>query len=123
MDQPLKFGFIPIEGGAYYSEFLEAEKHLMISYRDEYGGGKWKHLIIGSTDAAPVDQFEALSRDRFIVGSAETVIRQIQRFQETFRMDHLICRLYFPGLPRSFIMNEIHILAKEVLPVFQRVVP
>ena len=23
MDQPLKFGFIPIEGGAYYPEFLE----------------------------------------------------------------------------------------------------
>lgn len=100
-----------------------AEKHLMISYRDEYGGGKWKHPLIGSADAAPVDQFEALGRDRFIVGSPETVIRQIQRFQETFGMDHLICRLYFPGLPHSFIMNEIDLLAKEVLPVFQRVVP
>ena len=100
-----------------------AEKHLMISYRDEYGGGKWKHPLIGSADAAPVDQFEALGRDRFIVGSPEIVISQIKRFQETFGMDHLICRLYFPGLPHSFIMNEIHLLAKEVLPVFQRVVP
>ena len=23
MDQPLKFGFIPIEGGAYYPEYLD----------------------------------------------------------------------------------------------------
>ena len=99
-----------------------AEQHLMISYRDEYGGGKWKHPLIGSSDAAPVDQFEALSRDRFLVGSPETVINQIQRFQETFGMDHLICRLYFPGLPHSFIMHEIRLLAKEVLPIFQRAV-
>lgn len=100
-----------------------AEKHLMISYRDEYGGGKWKHPLIGNTDAAPVDQFEALSRDRFLVGSPETVFDQIQRFQAMFGMDHLICRLYFPGLPHSFIMNEIRLLAKEVLPAFQRAVP
>jgi alkanesulfonate monooxygenase SsuD/methylene tetrahydromethanopterin reductase-like flavin-dependent oxidoreductase (luciferase family) len=100
-----------------------AEKHLMISYRDEYGGGKWKHPIIGSTDAAPVDQFEALGRDRFLVGSPETVIKQIQRFRETFRMDHLICRLYFPGLPHSFIMKEVRLLATEVLPLFQRALP
>lgn len=96
-----------------------AEKHLMISYRDEYGGGKWKHPLIGSEDAAPVDQFERLSRDRFLVGSPETIISQIQHFQETFGMDHLICRLYFPGLPHTFIMNEIQLLAKEVLPAFQ----
>jgi alkanesulfonate monooxygenase SsuD/methylene tetrahydromethanopterin reductase-like flavin-dependent oxidoreductase (luciferase family) len=96
-----------------------AEEHLMISYRDEYGGGKWKHPLIGNEDAAPVNEFDALSHDRFLVGSPDTIIRQIQRFRETFGMDHLICRLYFPGLPHDFIMNEIHLLAKEVLPAFK----
>jgi alkanesulfonate monooxygenase SsuD/methylene tetrahydromethanopterin reductase-like flavin-dependent oxidoreductase (luciferase family) len=96
-----------------------AEKCLMISYRDEYGGGKWKHPLIGAEDAAPVDQFEALSRDRFLVGSPETITRQIKRFQEAFGVDHMICRLYFPGMPHETIMNELRLLAKEVMPAFK----
>lgn len=30
MDQPLKFGFIPIGGGSYYSEFLAYRKHMAL---------------------------------------------------------------------------------------------
>ncbi len=96
-----------------------AEEHLMINYRDEYGGGKWKHPFIGSQDSAPVDQLEALSRDRFLIGSPETIIDQINRFKAAFSMDHLICRLFFPGIPHAFIMDEIRLLAEEVLPVFR----
>jgi hypothetical protein len=36
-----------------------------------------------------------------------------------FGVDHLICRLYFPGIPHDFIMNELRLLAQEVLPVFR----
>lgn len=96
-----------------------AEKHLLINYRDEYGGGKWKHPLIGNEDAAPVDQFDAISQDRFLVGSPETVIKQLQKFVDAFGVDHLICRLYFPGIPHKFIMNELKLLAKEVVPVFK----
>lgn len=96
-----------------------AEKHLLINYRDEYGGGKWKHPLIGSSDATPVDQFEAISRDRFLVGSPATVSRQLQKFVDTFGVDHLICRLFFPGIPHDFIMNELRLLAKEVMPAFR----
>ncbi len=96
-----------------------AEKHLLINYRDEYGGGKWKHPLIGAEDSAPVDQFDAISRDRFLVGSPETVIKQLQGFVDVFGVDHLICRLYFPGIPHDFIMNELRLLAQEVMPVFR----
>jgi alkanesulfonate monooxygenase SsuD/methylene tetrahydromethanopterin reductase-like flavin-dependent oxidoreductase (luciferase family) len=96
-----------------------AQEHLMISYRDEYGGGKWKHPLIGNQDDTPVDQFEALSRNRFLIGSPDTVISQIKRFREIFKMDHLICRMYFPGIPHKFILQEIELLAKEVIPAFR----
>lgn len=97
-----------------------AEKHLLINYRDEYGGGKWKHPLIGAEDSSPVDQFDAISRNRFLVGSPETVIKQLQKFVDTFGVDHLICRLYFPGIPHDFIMNELRLLAQEVMPVFRQ---
>lgn len=96
-----------------------AEKHLIVSYRDEYGGGEWQHPFIGSEDSAPVDQIDALSRDRFLVGDPEMIVAQLQRFENTFGVDHLICRLYFPGIPHDFIMNELRLLANEVLPAFR----
>ncbi len=96
-----------------------AEKHLLINYRDEYGGGTWKHPLIGSTDSTPVNQLEMLAHDRFIVGNPEECIARIRRFQETFGVDHLICRLYFAGMPHDEIMQELRLLGKEILPAFR----
>jgi probable F420-dependent oxidoreductase len=96
-----------------------AERHLIISYRDEYGGG-WEHPLIGKEDAAPINQLEALSQGRFIIGSPDTCTRQIQQFIDTFGVDHLICRLYFPGIPHKFIMKELELIGKEIIPVFQK---
>ena len=61
-----------------------AERHLMVNYRDEYGGGTWSHPLIGAEDSTPVDQLEAIARDRFVVGTPDECIRQIQRFRDTF---------------------------------------
>jgi alkanesulfonate monooxygenase SsuD/methylene tetrahydromethanopterin reductase-like flavin-dependent oxidoreductase (luciferase family) len=95
-----------------------AEKYLMVNYRDEYGGG-WQHPLIGGQDSTPVDQLEALSRDRFIVGSPDDCVAKIKRFAGTFGVDHLICRLYFPGMPHEHIMRELELLAAEVMPCFR----
>jgi probable F420-dependent oxidoreductase len=95
-----------------------AERHVLINYRDEYGGG-WQHPLIGREDATPVDDFEGMARDRFVVGTPERCIRQIKRFQEMFGVDHFICRLYFPGMPHEHILRELRLLADEVLPAFR----
>jgi alkanesulfonate monooxygenase SsuD/methylene tetrahydromethanopterin reductase-like flavin-dependent oxidoreductase (luciferase family) len=95
-----------------------AERFLMVNYRDEYGGG-WQHPLIGAQDHTPVDQLEALSRDRFIVGAPEDCITAIRRFQTTFGVDHLICRLYFPGMPHDHIRHELQLLSAEVMPAFR----
>ncbi len=96
-----------------------AEKHLLVSYRDEYGGGRWKHPLIGAPDTAPVDRLDALSCGRFLVGSPPTIVRQLGEFERAFGVDHLICRLYFPGLPHRFILQELELLAAEVMPAFR----
>ena len=96
-----------------------AEKYVMVNYRDEYGGG-WKHPLIGSQDSTPVNQLEALSHDRFIIGNPEECIVKIRRFIEAFGVDHLICRLYFAGMPHDHILQELKLLATEVMPAFRR---
>jgi probable F420-dependent oxidoreductase len=92
-----------------------AERHIMVSYRDEYAGG-WRHPFI---DRSVATDLNSLMRDRFIIGGPEQCIAQIQRFVETFGMTHLICRLFFPGMPHPHIMRELELLAREVMPAFQ----
>ena len=96
-----------------------AEEYLMVNYRDEYGTGDWSHPLIGGEDETPVDKFEMMRRNRFLVGSPQTIISEIQNYQHAFGVDHLICRLYFPGISHHFIMNELKLLAREVMPVFK----
>jgi probable F420-dependent oxidoreductase len=94
-----------------------AEKYLLINYRDEYGGG-WEHPLIGKEDASPVDKLDALGRERFIVGDPDRCVEIIQRFVDSFGVNHLIFRLYFPGMPHEHIMRELELLSKEVMPAF-----
>ena len=102
------------------AEALElAERHLLVNYRDEYGGGRWKHPLIGAEDATPVDQLDALGRDRFVIGGPERCRAQVRRFIETFGATHVIFRLYFPGMPHRHILRELELLAREVAPAFR----
>ncbi|HMD81408.1 MAG TPA: LLM class flavin-dependent oxidoreductase, partial [Anaerolineales bacterium] len=94
-----------------------AEKYVMVNYRDEYGGG-WKHPLIGSQDQTAI-ALESLSQDRFIVGNPDDCIAHIKGFVETFGVDHLICRLYFAGMPHDHIMKELKLLSQEVFPAFR----
>jgi probable F420-dependent oxidoreductase len=92
-----------------------AERHIMVAYRKEYGGG-WKHPFIEAGMAADLD---ALKKDRFLIGGPGEVIRALQPFVEQYGMTHLICRLFFPGMPHRHILRELELLAREVAPAFR----
>jgi acyl-CoA synthetase (NDP forming) len=74
---------------------------------------------VGGAGDGLQDQLEAIARDRFVVGTPDECVRQIQRFRDTFGVDHLICRLYFPGMPHEHIMQELRLIAKEIRPAFR----
>ncbi|MBI4611317.1 MAG: LLM class flavin-dependent oxidoreductase [Candidatus Rokubacteria bacterium] len=92
-----------------------AERHIMVSYRHEYAGG-WRHPFI---DASIATDLDALMKDRFLIGGPEQVRAGIARFVDAYGMTHLICRLFFPGMPHTHIMRELELLAREVLPAFR----
>ena len=89
-----------------------AEAHIMVAYRREYAGG-WRHPFI---DAGIATDLDRLMEDRFIIGGPDQVIAKIRHFVEEYGMTHLICRLFFPGMPHAHIMRELELLAREVMP-------
>jgi probable F420-dependent oxidoreductase len=89
-----------------------AEAHIMVAYRREYAGG-WRHPFI---DAGIATDLDRLMEDRFIIGGPDQVIAKIRRFVEQYGMTHLICRLFFPGMPHAHIMRELELLSREVMP-------
>jgi alkanesulfonate monooxygenase SsuD/methylene tetrahydromethanopterin reductase-like flavin-dependent oxidoreductase (luciferase family) len=66
-----------------------------------------------------VDRLDALGQDRFIIGGPERCIAQVRRFVEAFGTDHLIFRLFFPGMPHGHILHELDLLGREVIPAFR----
>jgi probable F420-dependent oxidoreductase len=92
-----------------------AERHIMVSYRHEYAGG-WRHPFVDASIAADLD---GLMRDRFLIGGPDQVIAGISRFVGGYGLTHLICRLFFPGMPHTHIMRELDLLAREVMPAFR----
>ena len=92
-----------------------AEKHIMISYRKEYAGG-WRHPFI---DASIATDLDALMKDRFLIGGPDQVVRALKPFVSEYGMTHLICRVFFPGMPHRHIMRELELISKEVMPAFK----
>ena len=91
-----------------------AERHIMVSYRKEYAGG-WKHPFI---DASIATDLDTIKKDRFLIGGPDQVIEELRPFVEQYGMTHLICRLFFPGMPHRHIMRELELIAREVRPAF-----
>jgi probable F420-dependent oxidoreductase len=89
-----------------------AEEHIMVAYRREYAGG-WRHPFIDASVATDLDR---LMEDRFIIGGPDQVVAKIRRFVTEYGMTHLICRLFFPGMPHAHIMRELELLSREVMP-------
>jgi alkanesulfonate monooxygenase SsuD/methylene tetrahydromethanopterin reductase-like flavin-dependent oxidoreductase (luciferase family) len=92
-----------------------AERHIMISYRKEYAGG-WRHPFI---DASIATDLDALMKNRFLIGGPDQVIKALTPFVKEYGMTHLICRLFFPGMPHAHIMRELDLLAREVMPALR----
>jgi probable F420-dependent oxidoreductase len=92
-----------------------AEEHIMVAYRREYAGG-WRHPFIDASVATDLDK---LMEDRFVIGGPEQCVRLLRRFVEQYGMTHLICRMFFPGMPHAHIMRGLDLLAREVMPAFR----
>jgi len=88
----------------------DVEQGLLALYQGYHRRG-----LIGS---APTS-FDALARDRFIVGDVDHVAREIVRYQREAGVNYLICRMSFPGVGQSKTMAAIKFFGEAVVPEFR----
>jgi probable F420-dependent oxidoreductase len=65
------------------------------------------------------DQFADLMTDRFLVGSAETVVEEIERYRSAYNFDHLVLRSRWPGMDAEVAMGSLRRFECEVVPHFR----
>ncbi len=63
--------------------------------------------------------FEALARDRFIIGDVDHVAHEIERYQREAGVNYLICRMSFAGVSHGKTMSAIKFFGQAVVPEFR----
>ena len=115
----------PLRREAYVAKddetaWQEVGPSLLYEYEDVYGD----YDEIGHSFSSDGDSEEAIeklrehAKDRFIIGSPETAIQELEAYEEQVEMDDVILRMHFPGLEPEKSEKSMRIIAEEVMPHF-----
>ncbi|MFI4948372.1 MAG: LLM class flavin-dependent oxidoreductase [Alphaproteobacteria bacterium] len=64
--------------------------------------------------------FEELLDDRFLLGSPADVAEQMIRLNRRLGVNHIVASVHWPGMPKSLALDQLQILADEVMPQVRR---
>ena len=66
-------------------------------------------------------EFDRLARNRFILGSPDNCIEQIDEYRTRLGTDFILVRFdWTPGLPQKDILSSIELFGREVISHYQR---
>ena len=60
--------------------------------------------------------FEALARDRFLLGDPARVREEIVRYRDTLGVTAIIVRVQWPGMEQAKVLRSIRLLGEQVFP-------
>ncbi len=60
--------------------------------------------------------FEEVTADRFIIGSPDQCLAEIQRYVAELGVNYLVCRMNMPGLSHDRVMASMRLFAESVMP-------
>ena len=63
------------------------------------------------------ESFEELARDRFIIGTAEDCVRELERYQ-VLGIGRYSLRMMWPGMALKKGLYGLELFAREVMPPF-----
>jgi alkanesulfonate monooxygenase SsuD/methylene tetrahydromethanopterin reductase-like flavin-dependent oxidoreductase (luciferase family) len=90
-----------------------AQPYLQEKYRTYRAWGQDKVMPEG--DDFDHD-FAELLEDRFLMGAPAEVAEQMVRLNRRLGVNHIVASVHWPGMPNSLALEQLEILAAEVMP-------
>ena len=80
---------------------------------------KWGHLTDEDGNEIPSEK-RSLDhlKDRFLIGSPDTIIKKIQEQKEVLGHSHLVVRMQFPGTDPEKVVRSLRLFSEEIIPKF-----
>ncbi len=94
-----------------------AQPYLEKKYQAYADWGQDKELPGGESFRV---SFEALAKDRFILGSIEEVIQQIEAHHQQLGINHFIFRIWWPGMEAYHAYRVVELMAEYIIPHFRK---
>ncbi|MEL0021980.1 MAG: LLM class flavin-dependent oxidoreductase [Rickettsiales bacterium] len=91
-----------------------ARPYLEAKYKAYHEWGQDKAMPKGDDDLGL--DFDDLLDDRFVFGSADEVAEQIVALQKPIGFNLLFCGIQWIGMPHEQVIEQMHIMAEDVLP-------
>lgn len=63
--------------------------------------------------------FEELAKGRFLMGTPEQIIQEIELYQQILGVTHMLMRMQWPGMPHRDVMRALELFAQLVMPHFR----
>ncbi len=122
-DERSKTDYGPGEVGLIRETFVgETTEHAEKAVREPLMGKYESYSDWGQDDVIEDDDFgspwEKLRHERFLVGSPDDVIDDLQRYQDAMDLDRLVIRTQFPNSNFDDVHESIRRFGEEVVPSF-----
>ena len=65
-------------------------------------------------------EFAELLEDRFLMGWPAEVAEQMVRLNHRLGVNHIVASVHWPGMPNSLALEQLEVLAKEVMPAVRQ---
>ena len=96
----------------------QAEPYVAAKYRAYHEWGQDKQMPEGDDNLGMA--YEELQDGRFIFGSVDEVAEQIITLAKATGVNQLGCPVQWVGMPQSHVIEQMHLMAEEVLPLVRQ---
>ncbi|MBI2871953.1 MAG: LLM class flavin-dependent oxidoreductase [Chloroflexi bacterium] len=66
---------------------------------------------------------QSLAKDRFIIGTPEDFVREVQRYEERLGVNMIGLRMQWPGMAHEKVLRQLELFKTRIIPEFRRLRP
>lgn len=81
---------------------------------------QWGQAKVMPSDDSWADEFEELIEDRFILGSPDECIREIDRYREELGVTEIVVRVQWNGMPQDLAMENLRRIGETIIPHYAK---